>query len=329
MRRRFSVPHIDSSEITSESAYLRRRDFIKGTAMAAAPLALSGLSATAQASKVTGGEPLDYREVTPGSGPFHTDEAMTPKGDFTSYCNFYEFGTDKGDPARYAHEMTVDPWSIEVSGEVHKPGKLHLEDILQGFDLEERVYRLRCVEAWSMVVPWIGFQLSDLLKRFEPKSNARYVEFRTLFRPEEMRGTRSFTSIIDWPYREGLRMDEAMHPLTLLSVGAYGKTMPNQNGAPVRLVVPWKYGFKSIKSIVSIRLVETQPDTSWQGLNPREYGFYSNVNPEVNHPRWSQASERRLPSTLFRPNRIPTRMFNGYEEQVAHLYDGMDLTRFY
>jgi sulfoxide reductase catalytic subunit YedY len=327
MRKRFTVPHIASSEITSESAYMQRREFVKGLGLAAAPAVLGSRSAAA--TPATGGKPLDYRPAVRGDQGFYTDESKTPLEDVKAYCNFYEFGTDKGDPGRYAHEMTVDPWSIEVTGEVHKPGKLNLEDILSGFDLEERVYRFRCVEAWSMVIPWVGFPLADLLQRFEPKGKARYVEFRTLYRRGEMRGTRSFTSIIDWPYREGLRMDEAMHPLTLMSVGLYGNTLPNQNGAPVRLVVPWKYGFKSIKSIVSIRLLEKQPGTSWEALNPREYGFYSNVNPEVNHPRWSQASERRLPSTLFKPNRIPTRMFNGYGEQVAHLYDGMDLSRYY
>jgi len=328
MRQRFSIPRIASSEITSEAAYLKRREFIRAAGLAAAP-ALAGLSLQAEAAPTSGGAPLNYTAAAPGAEGFHTDEQQTPLTDIASYCNFYEFGTDKGDPARYAHEMSVDPWSIEVSGEVSKPGKLHLEDIVSGFDQEERIYRLRCVEAWSMVVPWVGFPLADLLQRFEPTGKAQYVEFRTLHRAGEMRGTRSFTSIIDWPYREGLRLDEAMHPLTLLSVGVYGKTLPNQNGAPVRLVVPWKYGFKSIKSIVSIRLTDKQPATSWQALNPREYGFYSNVNPAVDHPRWSQASERRLPSSLFRPNRMPTRMFNGYEEQVAHLYSGMDLARYY
>ena len=328
MRQRFSIPRIASSEITSETAYLKRRDFMRAAGLAAAP-ALAGLSLQAGAATETGGAPLKYAAAAPGSEGFHTDEQSTPLNDIASYCNFYEFGTDKGDPQRYSHEMSVDPWSIEVSGEVMNPGKLNLEDIMSGFDLEERIYRLRCVEAWSMVVPWVGFPLADLLQRFEPTGKAKFVEFETLHRPGEMRGTRSFTSIIDWPYREGLRMDEAMHPLTLLSVGMYGKTLPNQNGAPVRLVVPWKYGFKSIKSIVRIRLTEKQPATSWQALNPREYGFYSNVNPQVDHPRWSQASERRLPSSLFRPNRMPTRMFNGYEEQVAHLYTGMDLARYY
>jgi len=329
MRRKFIVPHIASSEITSESAYIDRRQFVKRLGLAAVPIGLAGAGNTAAASAVTGGRALQYSPAQSGSDGFRTDESLTPAQDFGNYCNFYEFGTDKGDPGQYAHEMTTDPWSIEVSGEVNKPGKLNLEDILSGFDLQERIYRFRCVEAWSMVIPWVGFPLADLLARFEPNGNARYVEFRTLYRRGEMRGTRSFTSIIDWPYREGLRMDEAMHPLTLLSVGAYGKTLPNQNGAPIRLVVPWKYGFKSIKSVVSIRLVEKQPATSWEKLNAREYGFYSNVNPEVDHPRWSQGSERRLPSTLFRPNRIPTRKFNGYGAQVAQLYDGMDLSRYY
>ncbi len=322
MARRFAVPHIDSSEITPEAVYLRRREFMRAGA-AALPLAAALGAAPASAAK-TGGSPLRFAPAQPG-GDFHTAEARTPFEDVTAYCNFYEFGTDKEDPERYAHEMAVDPWSLEVSGEVHKPGVLNLEDILGSFDLEERIYRLRCVEAWSMVVPWVGFQLSDLLARFEPTGNAKYVSFETLYRPGEMRGTRSFTSTIDWPYREGLRMDEAMHPLTLMAVGLYGKTLPNQNGAPIRLVVPWKYGFKSIKSVVRIHLTQKQPYTTWQALAPHEYGFYANVNPEVDHPRWSQASERRLPSTLFRPNRIATRMFNGYGEQVARLYKGMDL----
>jgi sulfoxide reductase catalytic subunit YedY len=328
MRNRLSIPRIASSDITPESVYLRRREFMRAAGLAAAP-ALAGFSARAGAAVPTGGASLSFRASSAGPGGFHTDEPTTPFDDVSAYCNFYEFGPDKGDPAGHAHEMSVDPWSIEVTGEIGKPGKLQLEDILSGFDLEERIYRLRCVEAWSMVVPWVGFPLAELLRRFEPTSRARYVAFETLYRRGEMRGTRSLTSTIDWPYREGLRMDEAMHPLTLLSVGMYGKTLPNQNGAPVRLVVPWKYGFKSIKSIVRIHLSETRPATTWQRLNPRDYGFYANVNPEVDHPRWSQKYERRLPSGLFRPNRIATRMFNGYGAQVAHLYQGMDLARDY
>ena len=328
MSQRFVVPAIASSEITPESVYLKRRDFMRAAGLAALPLFGAGAGA-ASADAVTGGEPLAYSAPASTADGFTTAEKATPFSDITAYGNFYEFGTDKGDPARYAHEMTVDPWSLEVDGAVHKPGTLHLEDILSGFDLQERIYRLRCVEAWSMVVPWVGFSLADLLARFEPKNEAKYVEFQTLYRPREMPGTRSFTSTIDWPYTEGLRMDEAMHPLSLMAVGLYGKTLPNQNGAPIRLVVPWKYGFKSIKSIVRIRLTEKRPRTTWETLAPREYGFYANVNPDVDHPRWSQASERRLPSTLFRPNRIPTQMFNGYGEQVASLYKGMDLARNY
>ena len=324
MSRRYKIPHIASSEITSETAYFNRRELMKAAGLAALPPALAGSSAATASVKS-----LEYIAAKAGPQGFRTDEALTPEDDVRSYCNFYEFGTDKGDPARYASEMTIDPWSVEVTGLVNKPGKLHLEDILGGFDLEERIYRFRCVEAWSMVVPWIGFPLSTLLQRFEPTSDAKYVEFRTLYRRSEMRGTRSFTSIIDWPYREGLRMDEAMHPLTLMSVGLYGKTLPNQNGAPIRLVVPWKYGFKSIKSIVQIRLTDRQPGTSWQDLAAHEYGFYANVNPDVDHPRWSQKFERRLPSSLFNPNRIPTTRFNGYEEQVGSLYAGMDLGKFY
>jgi methionine sulfoxide reductase catalytic subunit len=325
---RFKVPHIPSSEITPESVYLRRRQFMKAAGLMAAP-ALGGLSFDVGAAVQTGGAPLDFKPAASGTDGYWTQEDHTPADDVSAYCNFYEFGTDKGDPAKYAHEMSVDPWTIEVAGAVAKPGKLNLEDILGRYPLEERIYRLRCVEAWSMVVPWVGFSLADLLKDFEPTSKARYVAFETLHRPSQMRGARSITSTIDWPYKEGLRMDEAMHPLTILSVGMYGKTLPNQNGAPVRLVVPWKYGFKSIKSVVSIRLTEERPPTSWQELNAREYGFYSNVNPEVDHPRWSQKYERRLPSSLLRPNRIPTRMFNGYEEQVASLYAGMDLRKHY
>ena len=328
MSRRLRIPPIPSSEITAESAYISRRAFMRSAALLATPLA-AGVGSPLLAAEARSGMALRYADAAAGPAGFNTDEPQTPFEDVASYGNFYEFGTDKSDPARYAGQMTVDPWSVEVDGAVGKPGKLNLEDILAVFDLEERIYRLRCVEAWSMVVPWVGFPLGDLLQRFEPQSSARFVEFRTLYRREEMPGTRSFTSIIDWPYREGLRMDEAMHPLTLIAVGLYGRTLPNQNGAPLRLVVPWKYGFKSIKSIVKIRLLERQPATSWQSLAPREYGFYANVNPEVDHPRWSQRYERRLPASLLRPNRVPTRMFNGYAEQVAGLYKGMDLSRLY
>ena len=320
-RRKFEIPTIASSEITPEGVWLNRRRLMQQAGLGA--LSALGVHAGAQAAEAPA---LRDLSAAPSScDGCSTTESLTPYSDAISYNNFYEFGTDKSDPARYAHEMSVDPWSVEVGGLVNKPGKLNLEDILAGFDLEERVYRFRCVEAWSMVVPWIGFPLADLLAPFEPTSDAKYVAFKTLYRRGEMRGTRSFTSIIDWPYREGLRLDEAMNPLTLMTVGLYGKVLPNQSGAPLRLIVPWKYGFKSIKSIVSIELVDKQPETSWQQLAPQEYGFYSNVNPEVDHPRWSQRFERRLPSSLFNPNRIPTLPFNGYAEQVASLYDGMDL----
>lgn len=315
-------PSIPSSEITPESVWLNRRQLLQAAGLGAGTLALPASSRAAVA-------PLAFTPNHDTGAGFHTNEALTPWKDATSYNNFYEFGTDKSDPAAHAHEMTTDPWSVEVGGLVGKPGKLHLEDILSGFPLEERIYRFRCVEAWSMVLPWTGFSLGTLLKRFEPLAEGRYVAFKTLYRPGEMRGTRSFTSVIDWPYREGLRMDEAMHPLTLMAVGLYGKTLPNQNGAPLRLVVPWKYGFKSIKSIVAIEVTDRQPNTSWQTLAPQEYGFYANVNPEVDHPRWSQRYERRLPSSLFNPNRINTLKFNGYGEQVAGLYRGMDLSKHY
>ncbi len=305
------------SEITPERVYLSRRKFIGSGA--ALTLGAAGAHALAE-------DWLTARGFRAGAAI--EGEATTPIEYATAYNNFYEFGTDKDDPARYAHEMTVDPWSVDVSGEVAKPGKIGIEDLLAGVDLEERVYRLRCVEAWSMVIPWIGFPVQAVLDRFEPTGAAKYVEFTTLHRPDEMRGQRSFFSGIDWPYVEALRLDEAYHPLAILAVGMYGKVLPNQNGAPLRLVVPWKYGFKSVKSIVRIRITRRRPKTTWNVLQPREYGFYANVNPTVDHPRWSQASERRLPSTLFAPNRIETRMFNGYEE-VASLYADMDLRRNY
>ena len=308
---------VRSYEITPEAAWLSRRAALG----AGAALAMAGLSARALPAGW-----MAERGFSPGQ-PIAGEET-TPAEYATSYNNFYEFGTDKDDPSRHAHEMTVDPWSVEVSGAVAKPGKVAIEDLLAGIALEERIYRLRCVEAWSMVIPWIGFPVSKLLRRFEPSGSAKYVQFATLHRPAEMRGQRSLFSSIDWPYVEGLRLDEANHPLAIFAVGMYGKVLPNQNGAPLRLVVPWKYGFKSIKSIVSIRLSERQPATTWSLLQPSEYGFYANVNPHVDHPRWSQKTERRLPSTLFAPNRMDTKMFNGYED-VASLYSGMDLRRHY
>ena len=306
---------VEPSEITPERVYRSRREFL-GTSLAAA-----GLAAAQPAVALPAGW-LSERQVRPGEP---IGEKLTPERDATRYNNFYEFGTDKGDPAAHAHEMTVDPWTVNVSGEVAKPGDIGIEDLLSGIDLEERVYRLRCVEAWSMVIPWIGFPIKKLLDKFEPTGSAKYVAFKTLLRPAEMRGQRSLASSIDWPYVEGLRLDEANHPLAIFAVGMYGKILPNQNGAPLRIVVPWKYGFKSIKSIVGIRLTRRRPPTTWNLSQPREYGFYANVNPHVDHPRWSQATEKRLPAGIF-ASRIPTRMFNGYDE-VAGLYAGMDLRR--
>ena len=319
---------IPSSEITSESVYLKRRSFIQGALLATAG---ATIVANAQAKETRILKALDYKKANAKSpAGFYTAEALTPYDDVVQYNNFYEFGTGKDDPSRYAGALTTEPWSITIEGEVDKPGTYQLEDVLSWVDLEERIYRLRCVEAWSMVIPWIGFSLADLLKKVQPNSKAKYVMFETLERPREMRGQRrSIASAIDWPYQEGLRMDEAMHPLTLMSTGLYGRQLPNQNGAPIRLIVPWKYGFKSIKSIVKIRITDRQPKTTWQQLAPREYGFFANVNPAVDHPRWSQKSERRLPSSLFSPNRIKTLPFNGYADQVAELYTGMDLSRHY
>jgi sulfoxide reductase catalytic subunit YedY len=274
---------------------------------------------------------LSRRQIIAGgaalmAGPALADEALrdqlTSFEDITSYNNFYEFGTGKGDPAAYAAGLTTDPWSVVVDGLVDRPGTYALQDLIAGFPVEERIYRFRCVEAWAMVVPWNGFPLARVLEKVGVQSGATHVAFETLVRPEEMPGQQS--TFIDWPYVEGLRLDEAMHDLTLLATGLYGKPMPNQNGAPIRLVVPWKYGFKSIKSIVRISLVDTQPPTTWNILQPSEYGFYSNVNPTVDHPRWSQASERVVGAGLF-AGRQDTLMFNGYEDQVAGLYAGMDL----
>jgi sulfoxide reductase catalytic subunit YedY len=254
--------------------------------------------------------------------------ALTPNTweEITQYNNFYEFGTDKTDPARHADAMTIDPWSVRIDGMVERPGDYAFEDIMAKMTVEERIYRFRCVEAWSRVVPWNGFELADLLALAGVQSNARYIAFETLYRPEEMRGQRRPT--LPWPYVEGLRLDEAMHPLTIMATGIYGRDLPNQNGAPLRLVVPWKYGFKSIKSVVRITATDTQPPTTWNTAIGREYGFYSNVNPEVDHPRWSQATERVIGGGLF-AQRVPTKMFNGYEDEVASLYAGMDLREFY
>ncbi|MBK1709184.1 protein-methionine-sulfoxide reductase catalytic subunit MsrP [Marichromatium gracile] len=300
---------IPSSEITPPEVWRARRTFIQGAALGVGAAALAPLGAVAAAYP------------RPGE-----DEPLTPREFVTGYNNFYEFGTDKGDPAAHAHRLRTRPWSVVVDGECARPGEIGIEDILSGFDQQERIYRLRCVEAWSMVIPWLGFPLGELLARFEPTSRARYVAFETLFDPEQMPGQRR--RVLDWPYREGLRIDEAMHPLTLLATGLYGETLPNQNGAPLRLVVPWKYGFKSIKSIVRIRFTAEQPPATWNRMQPDEYGFYANVNPAVDHPRWSQKSHRMIGGGWLAKRR-ETLPFNGYAEEVAGLYAGMDLRRFY
>ncbi len=305
---------IAPSEITPESVYQARRRFLALGAAGAGALLLPRLAGAATLPPVGAFGTLPSQALAGG-------EALTPLDSITSYCNFYELGTGKSDPARNAESLRTSPWRVRIGGEVARPGDYTLEDILQPHTLEERIYRLRCVEAWSMVVPWVGFPLADLLKRFEPTSRAKYVAFTTLYDPEQMPGQRR--SVLEWPYREGLRIDEAMHPLTLLAVGLYGQTLPKQNGAPLRLVVPWKYGFKSIKSIVAIDLVESQPTTTWNQMQSSEYGFYANVNPAVDHPRWSQARERRIGEFFKRD----TLAFNGYAEQVAGLYRGMDLRR--
>jgi sulfoxide reductase catalytic subunit YedY len=316
IKRATDVP---SSEITDEKAYWRRRKFI-GT-LSSGALGLAAGSVRTVEVLAAGQRPPELEGVT--KGRYATTEALTPYEDVTTYNNFYELGTDKASPARVAGTLRPRPWTVRVDGEVGKPGDYALDDLLRPHPLEERVYRFRCVEAWSMVIPWVGFPLGDLLKRFAPTPKARFVEFTTLNDRTQLPGLND--PVLRWPYGEGLRLDEAMHPLTILAVGLYGVVLPNQNGAPLRLVVPWKYGFKSIKSIVRIRLAATQPVSSWEEQNPREYGFYANVNPKVDHPRWSQAKERRV-GEFFRRD---TLMFNGYGAQVAALYAGMDLARYF
>ncbi|MFV1462955.1 MULTISPECIES: protein-methionine-sulfoxide reductase catalytic subunit MsrP [unclassified Phaeobacter] len=296
---------LSDDDVTPYSAFLNRRQIMAGLG-GAAGLGLAGLAGgTAQAATEAELEPNSWDDVT-------------------SYCNFYEFGTGKGDPAAYAGQMTTQPWSVEIDGLVERPGSYSVEQIMEAMTLEDRIYRFRCVEAWSMVVPWQGFELADLLNLAGVQEGAKYVAFETLYRPSEMPGTAY--KVLDWPYREGLRLDEAQHPLTIMATGIFGKSLPNQNGAPLRLVVPWKYGFKSIKSIVRMTLTDQEPQTSWNMANAGEYGFYSNVNPNVDHPRWSQATERRIGGGLF-ARREPTLMFNGYEKEVAALYEGMDLAK--
>ena len=307
-----SAPDLKDCDVTDKSLYLRRREFLAAGAGSAAGL---GLTLSAGAASAAG---LAFKP-----GPYKAADALTPKEDVTTYNNFYEFGTDKADPARNAGKLKTSPWTITVDGLCDKPKTFGIEDILKTYPLEERIYRLRCVEAWSMVIPWIGFPLRSLLNAVEPQSKARYVAFETLNDPKQMPGQRS--GVLDWPYREGLHINEANNPLAILAVGLYGDVLPNQNGAPIRLVAPWKYGFKSIKSIVRISLVEKMPPTTWKQMAADEYGFYANVNPKVDHPRWSQAKERRIGEF----NRRPTLMFNGYGEQVASMYSGMDLRRFY
>jgi sulfoxide reductase catalytic subunit YedY len=314
------ISDIKPSEITSRSTYMNRRKFMQSTTgMLLGSMSGFANAKLAEQNKEYGRTKLDYQVVP----EYSTNEEQTPYEHVTGYNNFYEFGTDKYSPAKTAHQMKVKPWSVVIEGEVGKPGTYSLEDILKPQTLEERIYRLRCVEGWSMVIPWVGFPLGNVIKRFDPTSRAKYVEFTTLYRPSEMPGQKR--AVLDWPYVEGLRMDEAMHPLTIIAVGLYGEVLPNQNGAPLRLVVPWKYGFKSIKSIVKIRFTEQQPVSTWTRAAPNEYGFYANVNPEVDHPRWSQARERRLGE--FRKRK--TLMFNGYADQVASLYTGMDLRKYY
>ena len=314
---------IRESEVTPEALYLRRREFLR--AAAAVSLVAAGcLPGDEGEAKSAPPAPPPLANVRPApAGPFRATDEVTPYESATAYNNFYEFGTDKEDPAANAGSLRPKPWSIAVEGEVAKPGVVPLEALLAPHPLEERTYRLRCVEAWSMVIPWVGVPLGGLLARLEPTSRAKYVAFETLVDPEQMPGQRR--AVLSWPYREGLRMDEAMHPLTILAVGMYGRVLPNQNGAPLRLVVPWKYGFKSIKSIVKIRLQETEPQTTWSQEGPSEYGFYANVNPKVDHPRWSQARERRIGELTRRE----TLFLNGYAEDVAPLYHDMDLRRYF
>ena len=316
---------IKSSEITPKDLYLNRRQFIASVSTTAitAGAALAGVDLLRPAGQARAAEKLPNIK----KGPYSTDEKQNSFKEITTYNNFYELGVDKGDPAENAKYLTTRPWTVTVEGEIKKPKTFDIDALMKLSPLEERVYRLRCVEAWSMVIPWVGFPLSALINQVEPTNNAKFIQFVTLYDPKRMPGQKPgiFGNVLDWPYVEGLRMDEAMHPLAILCFGLYGEVLPAQDGAPVRIVVPWKYGFKSIKSIVKVRFVDTQPKTAWNTMQPQEYGFYSNVNPEVDHPRWSQASERRIGEFLRRK----TLMFNGYGEQVASLYKGMDLRKYY
>ena len=321
-------------EVTDERWFYSRRSVIQS----AIALGLTPNAIAADILRSDGGEGKDeappwlsekIKRAIPERDPLRRAEEPAPFEIVSGYNNFYEFGTDKRDPASESGSFEPWPWSIQVEGELENPGVFALEDLIRPHQIEERIYRLRCVEAWSMVVPWLGIPLRSLIDQLQPTSQAKFVRFETVLRPNEMPGQRALFPSIDYPYVEGLRMDEAMHPLTFLAVGVYGRSLPKQNGAPIRLVVPWKYGFKSIKSIAKISFLRDQPKTTWELSNSREYGFYANVNPSVNHPRWSQASERRLPGGFFGATRQPTQMFNGYADEVAHLYQGMDLRKFY
>tara|TARA_R110002049_G_scaffold157184_2_gene322175 strand:- start:3376 stop:4335 length:960 start_codon:yes stop_codon:yes gene_type:complete len=312
------APDILPSRITSKSNYLNRRAFMQaGGALGAAAIAGPALGAM-----VPAGDRAKIENVA--KSRFSTGERANSYEDITTYNNYYEFGTGKGDPVDNAEDFEARPWSITVDGEADITGTFDFDDFIKPFAVEERIYRMRCVEAWSMVIPWVGISLADVVKRFKPNSKAKYVAFETLEDKQRMPGQRS--RVLDWPYREGLTIAEATHPLAILAIGLYGEVLPNQNGAPIRLVVPWKYGFKGIKGIVRMRFVETMPQTSWNMSAPHEYGFYANVNPNVDHPRWSQARERRIGAGLF-ADKIPTRMFNGYEDEVASLYTGLDLRK--
>ncbi|GGI19560.1 protein-methionine-sulfoxide reductase catalytic subunit MsrP [Oxalicibacterium faecigallinarum] len=311
------------SEITPRAIVESRRAFMQKVALGA----VAGTGLMEMLSREAFAQNAATKLAAKSNSAYVLADKQTPYKDATTYNNFYEFGTDKESPARYAKSLKTRPWTVRIEGEVNKPMTLDIDSLLKVATLEERVYRLRCVEGWSMVIPWIGYSFAEIIKKVEPTSNAKYVEFVTLADKESMNGLRR--PVLDWPYTEGLRIDEANHPLTLLTFGMYGEVLPNQNGAPVRLIVPWKYGFKSAKSIVAIRFVKEQPRTSWNRAAPSEYGFFSNVNPQVDHPRWSQASERRIGEDGFFTKKRPTLMFNGYEQQVASLYRGMDLKKFY
>ena len=324
--------HPVASEITPRSVFESRRSLLQQMALGATGLTLAGWAArdarAQMAPQAARPGVLAALAAVPSRVPgAQTMDRPTAYKDASSYNNFYEFGTEKSDPARHAHTLRTQPWSVEIEGLVKKPGRYGLEDLMKWGTMEERIYRLRCVEGWSMVIPWIGYSLAELIRRVEPQPGAKFVEFVTLADERTMPGVRG--GVLDWPYVEGLRMDEAMHPLTLLAFGMYGEVLPKQNGAPLRLVVPWKYGFKSAKSLVKIRFVDKQPVSSWEKAAPQEYGFYSNVNPEVDHPRWSQASERRIGEDGLLAKKRKTLMFNGYEPQVGQLYAGMDLRKYF